>query len=139
MIDFIARRHFTRDSMTRDFTMTLPLKLTNPLNGAQGFSRGAAMGAARVRKTQRETTRWSIMAALRAEGVRLPVDVTITRVAPRRLDDDGLSAAAKSVRDGIADAFGIPDNDPRISWRYDQAKGEPKQYATRITIAQRPA
>lgn len=43
--------------------------------------------------------------------------VTITRLAPRRLDDDNLAAACKAVRDGIADALGVDDRDPRIVWR----------------------
>ena len=55
----------------------------------------------------------------------LPCIVTITRVAPRFLDDDNLRSAGKSARDGIADRLGVKDNDPRVEWRYAQAKGKP--------------
>lgn len=59
-----------------------------------------------------------------ATAIGLPVVVTLTRVAPSNgLDDDNLRPALKSVRDGIADAFGLDDRDPRIEWRYGQRKG----------------
>jgi hypothetical protein len=60
--------------------------------------------------------------------------VTITRVAPRELDDDNLATACKATRDGIADALGINDRDPRVKWQYAQAKGQPKEYAVNIRI-----
>lgn len=63
-----------------------------------------------------------------------PLVVTIVRVAPRKLDDDNLAISGKHVRDGIADYLGVDDGDPRITWRYEQAQGEPGQYATRIQI-----
>lgn len=136
-MNVISRRHFTDASMLRDVEVTLPMKLTSPLNGSQGVTRGAMFAAAKQRKTQRDTTRWSMLGVLLAEGVKLPVDVTITRIAPRKLDDDNLAASAKSVRDGIADALGCKDNDPRVSWAYTQERGAPKAYAVRITVAQR--
>lgn len=66
-----------------------------------------------------------------------PLVVTITRVAPRALDDDNLAGSQKHVRDGIADALGIDDRDPRVSWRYAQRRGEPKQYAVEVSIEAR--
>lgn len=132
-----SRRHFTDASMTRDVEVTLPMRLSNPLNGSQGFSRGATFAAAKKRKQHRDVTRWSLLGVLLAEGVKLPVDVTITRIAPRKLDDDNLAASAKSVRDGIADALGCKDNDPRVTWTYAQERGAAKAYAVRILVAQR--
>lgn len=63
-----------------------------------------------------------------------PVIVTITRIAPRELDDDNLAGSQKHVRDGIADALGVDDRDPRVTWRYAQRKGAPKAYAVEVTI-----
>lgn len=64
---------------------------------------------------------------------RYPLVVTLTRVAPRPLDsDDNLNGSMKAIRDGIADAMGIKDNDPRVSWRYAQEKGPPHWYAVRV-------
>jgi hypothetical protein len=48
--------------------------------------------------------------------------VTLTRIAPRRLDSDGVVASCKFVRDGVAEALGIDDGDARIEWRYEQRK-----------------
>lgn len=50
--------------------------------------------------------------------------ITLTRVSPRSMDDDGAIAALKHVRDEIAAYFGVNDNDPRVTWRYRQAKGK---------------
>ncbi len=61
--------------------------------------------------------------------------VTMTRISPGTLDDDNLRPALKSIRDGIADAFGVADNDPRIEWRYAQEKGKRGYHAVRVTIA----
>jgi hypothetical protein len=63
-----------------------------------------------------------------------PLVVTLTRVAPRELDGDNLQRALKAVRDGIADALGVDDRDPRVTWQYGQARGAAKRYAVRITI-----
>lgn len=64
----------------------------------------------------------------------LPVIVTITRVGPRRLDDDNLAAACKYVRDQIADAFGEDDGSDQYTWRYEQRTGE---YAVEVEITSR--
>lgn len=62
------------------------------------------------------------------------VCVTLTRIAPRALDDDNLRSALKAARDGVADWLGVPDNHPAVEWRYGQEKGRPKQYALRIQV-----
>lgn len=67
----------------------------------------------------------------------LPATVTITRVAPRELDDDNLAAACKGIRDGIADGMGLlGDRHIGLEWRYRQEKGKPS--AVRVQI-ERPA
>ena len=55
-----------------------------------------------------------------------PLVVCLTRLSPRELDDDGAAAALKSVRDGVADALGIDDRDPRVVWLVDQQKQKAK-------------
>jgi hypothetical protein len=54
----------------------------------------------------------------------IPLLVTITRVGPRRLDDDNLEAASKYVRDAIADKIGLDDGSPLYTWRYEQRVGD---------------
>lgn len=64
------------------------------------------------------------------------VTVTLTRIRPSRriaLDDDNLRGSLKAVRDGVADALGIQDNDPHFTWHYLQATGE--DYAVRVQIS----
>ena len=70
----------------------------------------------------------------------LPCKVVLTRIAPRKLDDDNLRTAFKFVRDVLADklipgkAAGRADDDERIEWCYEQLKGNPKEYAIKIII-----
>lgn len=74
----------------------------------------------------------------RAKRLPMPLLVTLTRIAGRELDDDNLAHAFKSVRDGVADALGIKDNDPRVSWAYAQERrgvGHPNK--VRIVIGPR--
>jgi hypothetical protein len=64
------------------------------------------------------------------------VSVRLTRVAPRRLDDDNLRGALKSPRDGVADWLGVPDDHPRVRWFYAQAvDGRPRYQAVRVEVA----
>ncbi len=74
------------------------------------------------------------------EGIDLkpPVSITLTRLAPRTLDDDNLVTAFKSIRDRVASLLvpglrpGRADNNPGIKWHYTQEKN--KQYMVKITI-----
>ena len=64
----------------------------------------------------------------------LPAVVTLTRYSAGTLDDDNLRGALKAVRDGIADALGVPDNDPRIYFAYGQASSPRGSYAVHVRI-----
>lgn len=79
--------------------------------------------------------RWVVGATIgnRIRGL-LPCTVTLTRVAPRGLDDDNLLGALKSVRDQVAQCIGVDDRDQRIDWRYAQERGAPREYAVRIEV-----
>jgi len=66
-----------------------------------------------------------------------PALVTLTRVAPCRLDPgDGLPAALKGVRDEIARIAGVDDRYSEIiEYRYQQRKGDrPRMYAVEIEV-----
>lgn len=66
---------------------------------------------------------------------RLPASVLLTRVAPRKLDDDNLRGALKAVRDGVADWLGIDDGDERVSWEYAQEKDKrPRYYSVKVEV-----
>jgi hypothetical protein len=65
---------------------------------------------------------------------RICLIATLTRIAPRELDCDNLRSALKSVRDGVADAIGINDRDPRVAWEYGQRRGKAREYAVEVTV-----
>lgn len=60
-----------------------------------------------------------------------PLEVVLTRIAPRELDDDNLASAFKTVRDEVAAQLGVDDRDARVKWRCEQLPGP---YAIRIAI-----
>lgn len=66
--------------------------------------------------------------------IALPCVVTLTRIAPRELDDDNLRGALKSVRDGVAARLGVDDRDPRVRWEYTQRKAGVREYAVVVEI-----
>lgn len=102
----------------------LPLKLPSVANLREHWT-----AKARRTKTQRHITGIRTLSALRLAGVQRGdmvsrAWVTMTRVSPRPIrDGDNLQASCKAVRDGIADALGVDDADPRIDWGYAQRKG----------------
>jgi len=61
-----------------------------------------------------------------------PSRVTLTRIAPRDLDDDNLVSALKAVRDGVQDWSGIDDRKLRVA--YEQRRGKPNEYAVEVRI-----
>lgn len=113
--------------------VTLPLRLVSLTNQREHWA--SKMRRARA---QRGLTAASMAppACVRASSTFV---VTLARIAPCALDDDNLRAAAKSVRDGVADWLGIDDGDERIEWRYAQERGKPKEYACRIRIERKSA
>lgn len=128
-------------SSHRVCVVTIPVKTTNPNNGSQGWSRNAAFAKARRRKTQRLSAELHVRSALGRTAPTFPLVVTVTRVAPSQgLDPhDGLGAALKGCIDGIADALGLTnDRDPRVTWRLDQRRGKPKEYAVEVAIEYQP-
>lgn len=104
--------------------MILPIKTVNPLNGQHGHWRKTAAR----RKRERHT------AAIMVPAYKLPAVVTLTRLSAGTLDDDAVPAAMKSIRDGICDKVGIPDNDPRIRFVYAQERCKRGSYGVRVEI-----
>jgi hypothetical protein len=82
-----------------------------------------------------------VSAAMRSESkeIDLPCHIKLTRLAPRILDkDDNLPMAFKFIKDQISDelipgkAAGLADDDPRLSWSYDQQKSKEKSVKIEI-------
>jgi hypothetical protein len=110
-------------------SVTLPLRTKNPNNNREHWR-----VVWRRSQKEREQTLMFVRAAVLRHGIKLPVLVTLTRISAGELDDDNLRSSGKSVRDGVADVFGIPDNDPRIRFAYAQEKCKPKTYGVRIEL-----
>lgn len=73
------------------------------------------------------------------DGRRL--EVYLTRIAPRELDDDNLIRACSGCRDGVADALRLrSDRDDRVRWLYAQRRGsKPREYAVEIRVESEPS
>jgi len=107
------------ESSTSFLRVTLPIHTVSEANRRDHW-RVRANRARLHRKT----------AAALVPRFALPCAVTLVRVGVRALDSDNLQGALKATRDGVADRLGVPDNDPRIEWRYGQAKGSPAVLVT---------
>ncbi len=114
---------------------TLPLRIDSVANLREHWRKRAARTT-----EQRSFTRATLIPALNYSQLNAaePMTVTMTRIAPRELDDDNLAAALKAVRDGVADALGLAsDRDPLVKWEYKQERGAPKTYGVRVEVRQR--
>ena len=80
------------------------------------------------RKRQRANARMFTIQKIRPDQAQGDIVITLTRIAPRKLDSDNLAGAMKAIRDGIADAIERDDGEENIDWQYAQRNGEPKQY-----------
>jgi hypothetical protein len=59
--------------------------------------------------------------AIHARGGVL--EVTLTRISPRKLDSDNLQGAFKGIRDEVAAVFGVDDGSDQWVWTYRQESG----------------
>lgn len=105
----------------------LPLRLESKAN-AHVHWRHLAEKA----KTQRGAAKMALAQSRLEPGGR--AIVRLVRISPRELDGDNLANALKAVRDGVADALGVDDRDPRVTWLPDWERGAPKQHAVRVEV-----
>jgi hypothetical protein len=87
--------------------------------------------------SQKEMVSW-FFKPLRSQ-IFLPCHIKLIRISPRRLDkDDNLPCSFKWIKDEIAAQLtgyltpGRADEDPRITWSYDQEKGTPQRIRLEI-------
>lgn len=82
------------------------------------------------KKAQRHTIQKNLVRLYlkQRQPFHLPCNVTLTRYAPRKFDSDNLQTAFKYIRDAVSECItgctiaGRADDDPRITWGYDQKK-----------------
>ncbi len=106
--------------------VVMPIRTVNSLN-----RRGHWAAKAHTAKKQRHAAYWMLYTSPKPSP---PCAITLTRIAPRKLDSDGLAASFKHVQDGIADWLGIDDGSDLLTWAYQQRSGKPKEYAVEVEI-----
>jgi hypothetical protein len=89
---------------------------------------------ARIKKKQKEATMYCMIGLVIPQ---LPLVVTITRIGPRKLDDDNLASACKYVRDQIAKQIGVDDGSSDYTWLYSQRIGKNLRYGVDVEISRR--
>lgn len=100
-------------------TLTLPLRLVSEANAHEHWRKRQERA-----KRQRGLAKMVTLGSFGGRNIRLPLVVTLTRIAPRQFDSDNAVGACKHVRDGVADALDIDDRDPRVTWRYAQRRAQ---------------
>ena len=91
---------------------------------------------ARAAKVKAHRTAAYLMGKSRLQGSTevLPLRVVLCRLSAGELDSDNLQGALKAIRDGLADALGLKDNDPRVTWEYSQFKVKRGKFGVRVTL-----
>lgn len=110
-------------------TVSLPLRIISEANGRQHWRK-----VAERKRTHRQTARLVLQQYARPMHEAATFDITLTRIAPRKLDDDNLASGFKAVRDGVADWLGIDDGSPRIRWQYAQQRGAAGHYSAAVQV-----
>lgn len=104
----------------------IPIRTKSP-NGSHGHWRVLA----NRRKFERGQAR------LLCPKASVPCTVRLIRLSAGKLDSDNLQSALKGVRDGIADALGVKDNDPRVEWEYGQEPIKRGGYGVVVEVTER--
>lgn len=108
-------------------SVNLPIKTVAGLNAREHWR-------TRAKRVHAERATSYMTISLERDKPGLPVAVSLVRLSAGTLDDDNLQGAFKAIRDGVADAYGVPDNDPRIQWRYSQEKCGRGEFGVRIEV-----
>ena len=109
----------------------LPIKTVSEMNVREHWGKRSQ----RV-KEQRETAHLLTRSAINGKGWKYAggiIKVTLTRIAPRELDSDNLTASFKAIRDGVADGLWMKNDHDNFEWVYKQLKGE---YSVMVEVEQ---
>ena len=114
----------------------------------QVWSGGAALSAGSSRKRMRSQVAICVRAHLHElpkshydrRGLLATVRATLVRISSRPFDDDNFVASAKPARDAVADAFGLRDDSPLLSFSYRQERTAPgRKWTTGLIVYLEPA
>lgn len=118
--------------MTRVLDFSMPVRVISETNAREHWAKKHTR-----KKEQKDALFTAWLAAInRAEAwpVKLPCVVRLTRVGPKRLDDDNLSESFKAIRDAIAWAIDVDDGDDRIKFEYAQEATGKRVYAVKVEV-----
>lgn len=89
-----------------------------------------------LKKKQKQAVKGAIeLCRLTGETIpELPLLIMITRVGPRKLDDDNLQSSCKYIRDEIARIVGVDDGSDQYTWLYKDRIGD---YGVEVEIVTR--
>lgn len=114
------------------FEIELPIKIISESNVCEHWA---------VKGKRHSLQKKAIRLVLLNRNLKPPCIVTITRIAPRNLDEhDNLRSSFKWVVDAIAASLtadlvpGRADGHTMIKWAYSQERRKPREYAIRIRI-----
>lgn len=125
------------------FVIHLPVRTRNPLNGSRGNSVIAHVIRQRERAAHRDLAWLKTTAEMHRMRVSsadvVPCVVTLVRVSAGKMDDDGLAASFKGVRDGVAKALGVDDGSPMIRFAYEQRRCARNEFGVEVHVARGPS
>ena len=99
-------------------TIDIPIHVVSEMNLREHY-----FARTKRKKAQRAAVQLYRRQIEKARKLRKPLTITLTRVAPRKLDSDNLAGAFKCVRDEIAKILQIDDGDETAAtWEYRQTK-----------------
>ena len=136
MNEMTQARGLERSSLTLD--LTIPgFHLKSPNSPEHWTARHA-----RVKREKKSLAHAMMESGNLNKLFHLPCTVIITRISPRRMDEDNYIASAKAIKDFIAGiiipglAPGRADGSEFIVWKYQQERRSKGEYAINIKIYQ---
>ncbi len=108
------------------YLFRLPIEILSEANSSEHWTKKAK------RHKNQKLIIWAYLHNTKPEQ-KLPCHIILTRLSPRKLDDDNLVSGFKYVRDQIADYFipgkrpGFADSDNRLTWEYKQEASKLKE------------
>lgn len=114
----------------------LPIKIANEANSTEHWTKKS-----RRHKIQKQRIKVEFLKE--KPNIKLPCTCTLTRIAPRELDDhDNLRTSLKWVVDAIASELtgnhipGRADSNKNITWIFKQKKGGVREYGLGVEFFQ---
>jgi len=92
----------------------------------------------RRKQDQQEQVAVAMLNALRGKRVELPCVVKMTRIGPKKMDNDNLAGAMKHCQDQIARQLGVDDGDEsKVIFHHYQMPIGSRDYAVKVEITSR--